>query len=119
MKKVKWLLSILIFLLGIYVISVLVVPARLDRDMNKTKLLPPYKVSAKAQEVYNSLEFIADLHCDALLWSRDLKIKNESGHVDFPRMQEANMALQAFTIVTKSPSGHWKNLLATTRLLTN
>lgn len=55
--------------------------------------------------LYNSLDFIADLHCDALLWSRDLTEKNDLGHVDFPRMQEANLALQAFTIVTKSPAG--------------
>src|SRR5690606_6168037 len=26
-------------------------------------------------------------------------------HLDFPRMQEAKMSLQAFTIVTKSPKG--------------
>jgi microsomal dipeptidase-like Zn-dependent dipeptidase len=48
---------------------------------------------------------VADLHCDALLWGRDLTKKSESGHVDFPRMQEGNAAMQVFTIVSKSPKG--------------
>ena len=50
-------------------------------------------------------DFIGDLHCDALLWDRNLTKKKDYGHVDFPRMREGNMALQAFTIVTKSPKG--------------
>lgn len=96
---------LLLVLLIAYVGVVMTVPNYLDRKHNKTRALPHYKVSDRAQEVYSSLDFIADLHCDALLWSRDLTEKSTLGHVDFPRMQEANMALQAFTIVTKSPAG--------------
>lgn len=103
--KRKWLISILLILMGAYTMSVFIVPEKIDQAQNKTLLLPPYNVSKEAQALYTSLDFIADLHCDALLWSRDLTVKNEIGHVDFPRMQEANMALQAFTIVTKSPAG--------------
>ncbi|WP_339707786.1 membrane dipeptidase [uncultured Kriegella sp.] len=105
MKKRKWLIGILLGLALLYVLAVVIVPKTLDKQKNTTKQLPPYQVSEKAQSLYNSLDFIADLHCDALLWSRDLTIKNSIGHVDFPRMEEANMALQAFTIVTKSPVG--------------
>lgn len=105
MKKGKWLLIALVGLVILYTLTVVIVPKTLDKQKNTTKQLPPYAVSDKALAVYNSLDFIADLHCDALLWSRDLTIKNSIGHVDFPRMQEANMALQAFTIVTKSPVG--------------
>ena len=105
MKLVKWMLIIFLVLAGVYVISVFIIPVKLDRDRNKTLLKPPYLVSERAQKLYNSLDFIADLHCDALLWSRDLTLKNQVGHVDFPRLQEANVALQAFTIVTKSPAG--------------
>lgn len=105
MKSIKWLIAVLAILVIIYIVCVFVVPDMLDRKHNVTITPPPYKVSTQAQALYNSLDFIADLHCDALLWSRDLTKKNELGHVDFPRMQEANMALQAFTIVTKSPSG--------------
>jgi len=46
---------------------------------------------------------IADLHADSLLWSRDLLERGTRGHVDIPRLIEGNIALQAFTIVTKSP----------------
>ena len=105
MRKFKWLYISLGTLLALYFLVVLIVPKILDAKHNKTKQLPPYTVSSKASELYNSLEFISDLHCDALLWRRDLTKKNEVGHVDFPRMQEANMALQSFTIVTKSPVG--------------
>ena len=45
------------------------------------------------------------MHCDALLWDRDLTKQLDYAHLDFPRMQQANMSLQAFTIVTKSPKG--------------
>jgi microsomal dipeptidase-like Zn-dependent dipeptidase len=51
------------------------------------------------------LDFIADLHCDALLWGRNLNKREERGHVDFPRMREAHVALEMFTIVSKSPAG--------------
>jgi membrane dipeptidase len=65
---------------------------------------PPYEVSEKAKALNEKL-LIADMHCDALLWGRDLTQKNSSGHVDIPRMLEGNEALQAFTVVTKSPRG--------------
>jgi microsomal dipeptidase-like Zn-dependent dipeptidase len=48
---------------------------------------------------------IADLHCDELLWDRNLLKKINYGHVDVPRMQQANMAFQVFTIVSKVPAG--------------
>ncbi len=105
MKKSKWPIIILAALALIYFATTIIVPVQYDKTLNKTMTLPPYQVSEEAQALYDRLDFIADLHCDALLWSRDLKKKNSVGHVDFPRMQEANMALQAFTIVTKSPSG--------------
>ncbi len=59
----------------------------------------------KKNSWYDSIPFIADLHCDALLWNRDLTKKHNYGHVDIPRMQEANMAFQVFTIVSKTPRG--------------
>jgi membrane dipeptidase len=65
---------------------------------------PPYTVSERAKALHEKL-LVADMHCDALLWNRDLTQKNSDGHVDFPRMLEGNEALQAFTVVTKSPRG--------------
>jgi membrane dipeptidase len=52
---------------------------------------------------YDSIPFIADLHCDALLWDRNFLQHHDYGHVDLPRMQEANEAFQVFTVVSKTP----------------
>ncbi|MTI19860.1 peptidase M19, partial [Fulvivirga sp. RKSG066] len=89
----------------LYFAATLIVPPIVEKGRNKITTPPPYQASKQAMDVYNNLDFIADLHCDALLWDRDLTEKSDYGHVDFPRMQEANVALQAFTIVTKSPKG--------------
>ncbi|MFL0070016.1 dipeptidase [Tenacibaculum maritimum] len=101
----KKLFNILTGLITLYFLATLLMPSQVDKMQNKTALLPPYQVSKKAKEVYDSLEFIADMHCDALLWQRNLLDAKTYGHVDIPRMIEANMGLQAFTIVTKSPKG--------------
>lgn len=44
---------------------------------------------------------IADGHADSLMWNRDLNVASEEGHVDFPRLREAGVKIQAFTIVTR------------------
>jgi microsomal dipeptidase-like Zn-dependent dipeptidase len=49
--------------------------------------------------------FIADLHADSLLWSRDLGAWGRFGHVDIPRMLAAGHGLQVFSAVTQSPRG--------------
>lgn len=45
--------------------------------------------------------FVADAHADSLMWNRDLTERSSEGHVDFPRLQEAGIDLQCFTIVTR------------------
>ncbi|MCH6199372.1 membrane dipeptidase [Aquiflexum sp. LQ15W] len=101
----KQTLVTLISLFLIYWIATMVVPAKIEKEGNPVKSLPPYKVSPEALTLFNSLDFVADLHCDALLWGRDLTQKSEYGHVDFPRMQEGNVAMQVFTVVSKTPTG--------------
>jgi membrane dipeptidase len=59
-------------------------------------------VSEQAKALHKNL-FIADMHADSLLWDRDLNQPSTRGHLDLPRMREGNVALQFFTIVTKSP----------------
>lgn len=44
---------------------------------------------------------IADGHADSLMWNRDLTLASEEGHVDFPRLQQAGVRIQCFTIVTR------------------
>lgn len=78
------------------------VPPIVDRRMNTVELAPPYTASARAQALHKQL-FIADLHDDALLWSRDLLTRYDYGHSDLPRLQAGRVALQVFSTVTKTP----------------
>jgi membrane dipeptidase len=99
MKTLRLLFLILFFLFtGFFAF----VPNLVDRYVNRTlhKSGPADKNSW-----YDSIPFIADLHCDALLWNRNLLDRHIYGHVDVPRMEEANVALEVFTVVTKTPWG--------------
>ncbi len=49
--------------------------------------------------------FVADLHADQLLWTRDLLERSRTGAVDLPRLQEGNVALQVFSVVTTATAG--------------
>ena len=93
--------GILLFIL--YDVITYFLPTIIDKKFNPSLNEPPYQISAEAQQLNDTLDFIADLHCDALLWKRDLLIKNDFGAVDIPRMTVSNTAFQAFTIVTKAP----------------
>ncbi|HTN53431.1 MAG TPA: membrane dipeptidase [Anaeromyxobacter sp.] len=44
---------------------------------------------------------IADGHADSLMWNRDLCVRQRRGQVDFPRLAEAGVRLQCFTVVTR------------------
>ena len=101
----KKFLFFLILLFVIYLIGINTVPQYVESQRNPVKLAAPYTVSPEAHALYDRLDFIADLHCDALLWGRNLNKRGDRGHVDFPRMREANVAMEMFTIVSKSPAG--------------
>jgi len=78
-----------------------IVPAEAEKRLNR--LAPrPIPVGAPARALHARL-LVADLHADTLLWDRDLLRRGSRGHVDLPRLQEGGVALQAFTVVTKSP----------------
>lgn len=79
-------------------------PAGVERWLNRTLQAGPYAASARAAALHRTL-FLADLHADSLLWGRDLLARGARGHVDVPRLIEGGVALQAFTVVTKSPRG--------------
>ena len=78
------------------------VPVLVDKSINKTIHTA---TAADREPWYDSIAFIADMHCDALLWNRNLLARHNYGQVDIPRMQDANAALEIFTIVSKSPRG--------------
>jgi len=89
-------------LLILIVIAWFVLPGIVESRNNKVLHSPPYHVSAAAEALNKNL-IVADLHADSLLWKRDLLKRSSRGHVDLPRLQEGNVAIQAFTLVTTSP----------------
>jgi membrane dipeptidase len=101
MKILRWVLLVLVVLL---VGARMIVPGIVEDGMNKVVLHPPYHASPKAEALHRQL-IVADLHADSLLWDRNLLERSSRGHVDIPRLAEANVALQAFTIVSTSPKG--------------
>ncbi len=102
-KFVKTIFITLAILIPIYFLATQIVARVVDGKFNRVALAPPYHPSTKATRLYKSLPFVADLHSDVLLWNRNITKKHTYGHEDIPRMLEANMALQAFTIVSKTP----------------
>ncbi len=101
MRKKVFIASgvILLVALGVFFF---VVPGYVGRQMNVTLNPPPYEASVAAKEWRQRL-LVADLHADTLMWDRDLLERGGWGHVDVPRLVEGNVAVQAFTVVTKTP----------------
>jgi len=101
MKK-KILITLAVILLLLVGAFFFVLPGQLAKRLNVALNRPPYLASERAVELHKKL-LVADLHADSLLWNRDLLDRSDSGHVDVPRLIEGNVALQAFTVVTKTP----------------
>jgi|TARA_B110001454_G_scaffold33836_1_gene33196 membrane dipeptidase len=79
-------------------------PKYVDSRINQTSPHSPFEVSDKANKLHKDL-LIGDWHADSTLWNRDLSNQYDYGHVDIPRLQKGNVALQMFTSVSKSPRG--------------
>ena len=79
-----------------------IAPAHVEKGFNTVVARRPRPLSAHARDLHGRL-FVADLHADTLLWDRDLLDRGTRGHVDVPRLIEGNVALQGFTVVTKTP----------------
>lgn len=77
-------------------------PAYVEGSMNQIDGKPLIMVSDEAKALHKTLN-IVDLHSDTLMWNRDLNDSASRGHMDLPRLQEGNVALQLFSSVTKTP----------------
>lgn len=85
-------------LVAFFTIVPTIVDSRLNTVVSTT--LPP--VSPQGSALHRRI-FVADLHADELLWGRDLLVRSTRGHVDLPRLQDGHVALQVFSVVTKTP----------------
>jgi membrane dipeptidase len=95
------MVALLLLALGAFFV---LVPAIVDSRFNAVRHASVSPPSDRTRQLHQSL-FIIDLHADTLLWDRDLLARSSRGHVDVPRLIEGNVALQAFTIVTRVPRG--------------
>lgn len=79
-------------------------PAMIERSMNQHEDIALPTITPEAQALHDRL-IIADMHSDTLLWKRNLLSRSSRGHVDLPRLQDGNVALQIFSSVSKTPPG--------------
>jgi membrane dipeptidase len=105
MKKILKIAAVMLVVLltGFLIFFFGFVPSMVEKSLNPVINKPPYETSEKARRLHEKL-LVADLHADSLLWNRDLLEKSEISQVDIPKLLEGNVALQAFTVVTKSPA---------------
>lgn len=101
MKK-KILITLAVILLLVVGAFFFVLPGQLENRLNVALNGPPYLASERATDLHKKL-LVTDLHADSLLWDRDLLTRASRGQVDVPRLIDGNVALQAFTVVTKTP----------------
>lgn len=79
-----------------------ILPGYVEGSMNQIDGQPLIAVSDEAKALHKTLT-IVDLHSDTLMWNRDLNDSASRGHMDLPRLQDGNVALQLFSSVTKTP----------------
>ncbi len=102
MRKWIWGLAVLVAVAAIGFFGI--APGYVEASMNKVDGKPLPKVSAEAIALHKTLT-IVDLHSDTLMWKRDMLDRADRGHMDLPRLQEGNVALQIFSSVSKTPKG--------------
>lgn len=102
MRKWLWGLAALLVVGAIGFFGFL--PGYVEASMNRIDGKPLPKVSAEAVALHKTLT-IVDLHSDTLMWKRSMLHRANRGHMDVPRLQAGNVALQVFSSVSKTPKG--------------
>ncbi len=100
----RWLIGILLIIALAALAFFALAPGMIERGTNQIDGKPLPAVSERAKALHKTLTVI-DLHSDTLLWKRDMLDRADRGHMDLPRLQDGNVALQILSSVTKSPKG--------------
>ncbi|MFC4603115.1 dipeptidase [Rhodococcus kronopolitis] len=104
--KRKWLrrtlVGALVLVAAALVTFFTIGPGVIEKSMNKKVPGDLPEVTASTRDLHARLQ-IADMHSDTLMWDRDLLERSDRGHMDLPRLQDGNVALQVFSSVSKSP----------------
>lgn len=100
----RWLIGLLLVVAVAALAFFALAPGMLERGMNKVDGKPLPTVTARAKALHQTLT-IVDLHSDTLLWKRNILDRADRGHMDLPRLEDGNVALQVLASTTKSPKG--------------
>ena len=101
MKRKLPAVLLLLAVLGVLAVFT-VLPAMAEWLLNGTRVRGPYRASERGRALHATL-LVADMHADTLLWDRDVLARSERGHADVPRLAEGGVALQFFTVVSRTP----------------
>lgn len=100
----RWLIGILLFVAVAALAFFTLAPGIIERGTNQIDGKPLPTVSERAKALHRTLT-IVDLHSDTLLWKRSILDRATRGHMDLPRLEDGNVALQILASTTKSPKG--------------
>ncbi|WP_137870696.1 dipeptidase [Sphingopyxis sp. 2PD] len=100
----RWLTGILLVIALAALAFFALAPGIIERGTNQIDGKPLPQVSERAKALHKTLT-IVDLHSDTLLWKRDILDRATRGHMDLPRLEDGNVALQILASTTKSPKG--------------
>lgn len=78
----------------------------LERLLNRVRPIhPPLPIVTPAAQTCHAHSLVIDLHADSLLFERDLLQRSQIGHIDLPRLQAGNVAVQVLAAATRIPLG--------------
>jgi membrane dipeptidase len=100
----RWVAPLAIVLIMVPPAFFIFAPKFVEESMNKIEGSGVWPVSDATAALHKQLD-IVDLHADTLMWKRKLNDASDRGHVDLPRLEAGNVALQVFSSVTKTPKG--------------
>ncbi|GMW03742.1 MAG: dipeptidase [Candidatus Hydrogenedentota bacterium] len=95
-------IALVVLLIAGAAFAFLALPSMVEANLNRVTVPGPYSHGPTAYQIHVRAT-VVDLHSDALLWNRNLLVRQNRGHVDVPRLAEAGVALQVFSAVTKTP----------------
>ena len=100
----RWLIGILLVIAVAALAFFALAPGIIERGTKQIAGKPLGAVSDRAKALHQTLP-IVDLHSDTLLWKRNILDRADRGHMDLPRLEDGNVALQILASTTKSPKG--------------
>ena len=100
----RWLTALLLVIALAALAFFAFAPGIIERGTNQIDGKPLPAVSERAKALHATLT-IVDLHSDTLLWKRSILDHADRGHMDLPRLEDGNVALQILASTTKSPKG--------------